>query len=199
MCRQVVAILEAGQPLPFKVKAANLDLPELQGEPEDIAKEKCRLAAEQVGITACPTDVLRIVSQWLDVLNVLSWVSALVTVVHECHGLPRVKHPGYASRRRPLSSLQVGGAVMVEDTSLCFNAYGGLPGPYIKWFLKNLGHDGLNRMLAGFDDKTAYAQCIFAYTPGLHCRTGLPLLLNLPHNCYQQFFAVLVCHIHSLQ
>jgi inosine triphosphate pyrophosphatase len=44
---QVVAILEAGQPLPFKVKAANLDLPELQGEPEEIAKEKCRLAAEQ--------------------------------------------------------------------------------------------------------------------------------------------------------
>ena len=45
---QVVAILEAGQPLPFKVKAANLDLPELQGEPEEIAKEKCRLAAQQV-------------------------------------------------------------------------------------------------------------------------------------------------------
>ncbi len=84
-----------------------------------------------------------------------------------------------------------------------------LPGPYIKWFLEKLGHDGLNRMLgagaggarmrvhtmrlledenllpltraacaltpstvsilllssAGFEDKTAYAQCIFAYTP----------------------------------
>lgn len=26
-------------------------------------------------------------------------------------------------------------AVMVEDTCLCFNAYKGLPGPYIKWFL----------------------------------------------------------------
>lgn len=45
---QVVAILEAGQPLPFRVKAANLDLPELQGEPVDIAKEKCRLASKQV-------------------------------------------------------------------------------------------------------------------------------------------------------
>lgn len=55
---------------------------------------------------------------------------------------------------------------MVEDTSLCFNAYGGLPGPYIKWFLKNLGHEGLNKMLAGFEDKSAYAQCIFAYSPG---------------------------------
>jgi len=45
---QVVAILEAGHPLPFTVKAANLDLPELQGEPIEIAKEKCRLAAHQV-------------------------------------------------------------------------------------------------------------------------------------------------------
>ena len=42
---------------------------------------------------------------------------------------------------------QAGGPVMVEDTSLCFNAMGGLPGPYIKWFLEKLGHDGLNRML----------------------------------------------------
>ena len=46
---------------------------------------------------------------------------------------------------------------------LCFNALQGLPGVYIKWFLEKLGHDGLNKMLVGFDDKTAYAQCIFAY------------------------------------
>jgi inosine/xanthosine triphosphate pyrophosphatase family protein len=38
--------------------------------------------------------------------------------------------------------------VLVEDTSLCFNALGGLPGVYIKWFLEKCGHDGLNRMLA---------------------------------------------------
>lgn len=25
----------------------------------------------------------------------------------------------------------------------------GLPGPYIKWFLEKLGHDGLNRLLGG--------------------------------------------------
>jgi inosine triphosphate pyrophosphatase len=69
---------------------------------------------------------------------------------------------------------QVGGAVMVEDTSLCFNALKGLPGPYIKWFLGKVGHEGLNKMLVGFEDKTAYAQCVFAYTPGdapsCHCK-----------------------------
>ena len=32
-----------------------------------------------------------------------------------------------------LASLQVNGPVLVEDTSLCFNALGGLPGVYIKW------------------------------------------------------------------
>ncbi|CAB3402641.1 unnamed protein product [Caenorhabditis bovis] len=61
----------------------------------------------------------------------------------------------------------VRGPVLVEDTSLCFNAMGGLPGPYIKWFLKKLGPEGLFKMLDGFEDKTAYAQCIFAYTEGV--------------------------------
>ena len=39
-------------------------------------------------------------------------------------------------------------------------------GPYIKWFLEKLGHDGLNNLLAAYDDKSAYAQCIFAYASG---------------------------------
>mmetsp|Transcript_23304 Transcript_23304/g.48402 ORF Transcript_23304/g.48402 Transcript_23304/m.48402 type:complete len:195 (-) Transcript_23304:23-607(-) len=56
-----------------------------------------------------------------------------------------------------------GGAVMVEDTSLCFNAMGGMPGPYIKWFLGKLGHEGLNKMLEGFSDKTACAQTVVAF------------------------------------
>ena len=31
-----------------------------------------------------------------------------------------------------LAAAEVGGAVMCEDTCLCFNALNGLPGPYIK-------------------------------------------------------------------
>lgn len=102
---QVVSILEKGEKLPCEIVAQSLDLPELQGEPEEIAKQKCRIAAQQVK-----------------------------------------------------------GPVMVEDTSLCFNAMGGLPGPYIKWFLQKLGPEGLSKMLDGFEDKTGYAQCIFAYS-----------------------------------
>ncbi|CAD5222268.1 unnamed protein product [Bursaphelenchus xylophilus] len=58
---------------------------------------------------------------------------------------------------------ELGIPVIVEDTSLCFNAFGGLPGPYIKYFLENLGPLGLYKMLAGFEDKSAKAVCIFAY------------------------------------
>ena len=46
---EVKAIISAGeQPLPFALTNKKVDLPELQGEPEDIAKEKCRLAAIEV-------------------------------------------------------------------------------------------------------------------------------------------------------
>lgn len=56
---------------------------------------------------------------------------------------------------------QAGGAVMVEDTSLCFNAYKGLPGPYVKWFLQKVGPDGLYKMLGG---------CIVPPLHGSHLR-----------------------------
>ena len=38
----------------------------------------------------------------------------------------------------------VKGPVMTEDTSLCFNALGGMPGPYIKWFLDKIKPEGLS-------------------------------------------------------
>ncbi|VDN41512.1 unnamed protein product, partial [Dibothriocephalus latus] len=34
---------------------------------------------------------------------------------------------------------RVDGPVLVEDTGLGFDAFKGLPGPYIKWFLKSVG------------------------------------------------------------
>uniref|UniRef100_A0A5F9CYL3 Inosine triphosphate pyrophosphatase n=1 Tax=Oryctolagus cuniculus TaxID=9986 RepID=A0A5F9CYL3_RABIT len=55
---------------------------------------------------------------------------------------------------------------VVEDTCLCFNALGGLPGPYIKWFLEKLKPEGLHQLLAGFEDKSAYALCTFAFSTG---------------------------------
>lgn len=98
---------DQSQSIPFEFNNAKLDLPELQGSPEEIAREKCKTAANQLQ-----------------------------------------------------------SAVMTEDTSLCFHALNGLPGAYIKWFLLSLGHDGLNKLLQGFDDNRAYAQTIIAFSPG---------------------------------
>jgi ribokinase/non-canonical purine NTP pyrophosphatase (RdgB/HAM1 family) len=104
---EVQQILGDDASFAYELTSHKVDLPELQGDPVEIAKEKCKMAATKIG-----------------------------------------------------------GACMTEDTSLCFNALNSMPGPYIKWFLDSCGHDGLNGMLSGFDDKTAYAQTVVAFTEG---------------------------------
>lgn len=49
---------------------------------------------------------------------------------------------------------------IIEDSGLHYNCLGGMPGPYIRSFLKAMGCDGLYKLILGFDDNTAYAQCI---------------------------------------
>jgi len=98
--KEVIAIFAPA----FDVVIKDIDLPEYQGEPDDVARAKCKAATEIVD-----------------------------------------------------------GPVLIEDTCLGFNAMGGLPGVYIKWFLKNLGPDGLYRMLNGWEDKSGFALCTFAY------------------------------------
>ena len=101
---EVIQILEN---FPISIKSQNIDLPEYQGDPEFVATEKCKFAANIVN--------------------------------------------------RP---------VLIDDTSLCFNALYGLPGVYVKWFLEKIGHVGLNNMLLAYSNKSAIAQCIFAYSQG---------------------------------
>lgn len=67
----------------------------------------------------------------------------------------------------------VGGPVFVEDTCLAFNALGDLPGPYIKWFVKAIGNEGLLKMLSGFEDKSARAITTFGYCGGPECEPEL--------------------------
>ena len=93
-----------------EVKQLDIDLPELQGLPEDIVKGKLKIALEK--------------------------------------------------------SKNLKGPILVEDTSLCFNEYGGLPGPYIKYFLKAIKQEGLYKMACVFDDHSAYAQSIFGLQKG---------------------------------
>ena len=63
--------------------------------------------------------------------------------------------------KSPLNTKAKGNPILVEDTSLCFNSYGGLPGAYIKYFLNNIKPQGLYKMICAFDDHSAYAQSIF--------------------------------------
>ncbi|MFC1742159.1 RdgB/HAM1 family non-canonical purine NTP pyrophosphatase [Nanoarchaeota archaeon] len=60
--------------------------------------------------------------------------------------------------------------VFVEDTSLCFDAFNGLPGPLVKWFMKTVGRRGLVDMLSGFENKAASAKCYIGY--GIPARDG---------------------------
>ncbi|KAK2540444.1 Itpa [Columba guinea] len=128
-----------GDSSPYTLVAKKIDLPEYQGEPDEISVQKCREAARQV-----TRFVLPLSRRW------------------ERGG----GQPGVLGQRTCLEGSQVRGPVIVEDTCLCFNALGGLPGPYIKWFLEKLKPEGLYKLLAGFEDKSAYALCTFAFSTG---------------------------------
>jgi len=57
----------------------------------------------------------------------------------------------------------LGKPVLVEDVSFVFHALGKLPGPFIKWFLTELGNEGLCRLLDGKD-----RSCTATVYYGLH-------------------------------
>lgn len=57
--------------------------------------------------------------------------------------------------------------VIIEDVSLCFNAWNGMPGPYIKDFLSSLGPGGLADLILKEKDHGVQAICVVAYAiPG---------------------------------
>lgn len=47
-----------------------------------------------------------------------------------------------AKNKALLAAQLANGPCLVEDTSLCFRALGGMPGPYIKWFQETLRSEG---------------------------------------------------------
>jgi XTP/dITP diphosphohydrolase len=51
--------------------------------------------------------------------------------------------------------------VLVEDTSLTFEVWNGLPGALIRWFMDTVGSHGMCQMLAGATDRRAIAICMF--------------------------------------
>lgn len=75
----------------------------------------------------------------------------------DLHEIVRNKlHQAYTQVNRP---------VLVEDVSLEFNALGGLPGTFIKWFQEAMPYEELCRLLDG-KDRSAIARCVFGYYDG---------------------------------
>lgn len=53
--------------------------------------------------------------------------------------------------------------LIVEDVSFACPAIGGLPGPYIKDFLKALGEHGIYELINKYDDHSVRVTCFVAY------------------------------------
>jgi len=68
---------------------------------------------------------------------------------------------------------KTGKPVLVEDTSLRFEALGNLPGPFIKFFIQELWHEWVCHLLDG-KNRRAVAQSMFGYFDGsrLECFVG---------------------------
>lgn len=64
----------------------------------------------------------------------------------------KVKY-AYGVLRRP---------VMVDDTGLYIDAWNGLPGGLVKWFMQRVGDRGLCEMMHGFEERTARAKTVLA-------------------------------------
>jgi len=56
--------------------------------------------------------------------------------------------------------------VLVEDVSLTFHALGRLPGTLVKWFLEELGNEGLCKLLNGYNDRSATASIMYGLFDG---------------------------------
>lgn len=56
--------------------------------------------------------------------------------------------------------------VIVEDTGLSINSFGNLPGPFIKWFEKEVGLEKICRMADWNDDRAAVAASVYGFFDG---------------------------------
>jgi inosine triphosphate pyrophosphatase len=66
-----------------------------------------------------------------------------------------------AKAKEALSQLHI--PLIVEDVSVCCDAIAGLPGPYVKDFLKHLGDQGLYELIAKYPNNNARVVCVAAY------------------------------------
>lgn len=59
---------------------------------------------------------------------------------------------------------QIQGNIIVEDNSLTFSCLGALPGPLIKWFMKEIGNDKLFKLCESFQNFEATAKVVIGFS-----------------------------------
>ena len=60
--------------------------------------------------------------------------------------------------------------VLVEDSGLIFTAMGQLPGTFVKWFIEEIGYDGLLRIANSLPEQTALGRVCYGFYDGKKVR-----------------------------
>jgi inosine triphosphate pyrophosphatase len=82
--------------------------------------------------------------------------------IQELDPLKIIEHKAY-------QALQAGyRKFILEDTSLYINGLNRLPGTFIKWFLKELGPEGIYALASCMGDRSAVAETVIAYAADNH-------------------------------
>ncbi|KAG6781454.1 hypothetical protein POTOM_014360 [Populus tomentosa] len=156
---EVRAIL--GQTVPFQ--SLKLYLPELQGEPEEISKEKARLAAVEVKGPVLVEDTCLCFNAlkglpgpyiYNSSLNLLTMF--MNTKVPSCHFICNSNLVLFIENL----------AVMILFCGFSLPSSNKIINSRSKWFLQKIGHEGLNNLLMAYEDKSAYALCAFSFALG---------------------------------
>ncbi|HZI67822.1 MAG TPA: non-canonical purine NTP pyrophosphatase [Thermoanaerobaculia bacterium] len=89
---------------------------------------------------------------------------------------PQALEPAQVAEAKARAAFErLGRAVLVEDSGLAVEAWGGFPGALVKWLEKSARLEGIARMLDPFPDRSARAVCAIVYFDGeiLHAARGV--------------------------
>ena len=89
---------------------------------------------------------------------------------------PQALEPADVAEAKARAAFErLGCPVVVEDSGLAIEAWGGFPGALVKWLEKSAGLEAIARMLDPFPDRSARAVCVIVYFDGesLHAARGV--------------------------
>jgi XTP/dITP diphosphohydrolase len=115
-------------------------------------------SAEPLAFATTNAGKLREAQQWLGV--------PVQGVALELDELQTLDLAALTRHKAEQAHAALGRPVMVEDTALTFAAWGALPGPFVKFFLSELGPAGIVRALQPFGEERAEAVCTLGYHDG---------------------------------